>query len=123
LKKSIVILLSFLVLLSTTGFSITIKHCPRTQKTSVSFDFRKTCCSEKCKKCCSKKQVVFKKIKDTAFEKNEIKISQNTAYFISSTPFSSVSSENTLTEFSNTTQSSDLVSKISFSILYRSILI
>jgi len=77
MKKATLIVLSFLIFLSTSGFSVVVKYCPIKKKTSFSFNFKKSCCAKKGKKCCKHKQVVFEKIKDPVFEKNEIKFIDN----------------------------------------------
>lgn len=78
MKKSVLILLSFFVLLSTSGFSIVIKYCPVKKKTSISLDIKKSCCKKSGKKCCKNKKIEFKKIKDTVSENGQIKITDKT---------------------------------------------
>lgn len=51
-----------------------VRYCPITKKTSVSFNLNKSCCCKKKDDCCSHKKIIFKKIKDSSFEKSEIKI-------------------------------------------------
>lgn len=82
MKKIIILLFSFIILISTSGFCLVIKHCPATKKTSISFDYKKECCckKKKAKKCCSLKKIVFEKIKDPSFQKAEIKIFKQTSF-------------------------------------------
>ncbi len=64
MKKALILLLAFVVTLSSFGFSITIGYCPMKHSHSVSFTNKTTCCCKNSteKGCCKSHQIHFKKV-------------------------------------------------------------
>ena len=88
MKKSISILLCFLIFISSAGFSVSIHYCPMSKKTSYSLKETKTCCGKKAdtemeKKCCKNTKVKVEKIKDNYTSSQFSKISsQHLSVFV-----------------------------------------
>ncbi|CAN5418081.1 hypothetical protein BH10BAC1_BH10BAC1_06990 [soil metagenome] len=66
LKKILVIAFSFLIIISSSGFIVSIHYCPMSKKTTFSLNEANSCCSKKGKvnKCCKNTQIKIKKIED-----------------------------------------------------------
>lgn len=67
LKKSLSILLSLLILVSSGGFAISIDYCPFQKKTSISITGKSSCCGGNMpmpRGCCSQTKIIVEKIKD-----------------------------------------------------------
>lgn len=66
MKKILVIALSFLIIISSSGLVVSIHYCPMSKKTTFSLNEVKSCCSIKGKvnNCCKNTQIKIKKIED-----------------------------------------------------------
>lgn len=76
MKSIIPILLSLLILISTSGFTVSIHYCPMSKKTTYSLTEAKSCCGKKGKvnNCCKNTQIKIQQIKDDFTPSSFLKI-------------------------------------------------
>lgn len=63
MKKIICIALSILIVISSSGFNVSVHYCPKSKKSTYSFFQVKSCCGKKMMNCCKNKQFKINKIK------------------------------------------------------------
>lgn len=129
MKKILSILLSLLIVVTSSGVSLSLDYCPFQKKTTLSFNEEKSCCcggdQSMPDDCCNKTKIVVEKIKDNYTPTIHSTISPAqiillavtyTESFLFLTPVSQIQS-------SFLSDSSPPNTPVPLSILYRSILI
>ncbi len=125
MKKSLSILLSLLIMISSSGFCLSIDYCPHKKKSTVSLVGMKTgCCKGKTShSCCTKTIVDLKKVTDNYNSPSQI-VQTSVNWLFVSVFFNSVISKSDISKpVSYLTGNSPPIRQVSLNILYRTFLI